>query len=75
MITHVSLGFILCTKTLTLWLTQVSKTLKNFHSDSGGEYLSDDFRAYLVAQDTLLQLHYRRVPKIMVLLSASIARS
>jgi hypothetical protein len=36
--------------------TQFSASIKKFRSDSGGEFLSDNFRQLLTAEDTLAQL-------------------
>jgi hypothetical protein len=38
--------------------TQFSTSIKIFRSDSGGEYLSDLFRQFLVSEGTLPQLSY-----------------
>jgi hypothetical protein len=36
--------------------TQFSSSIKNFRSDSGGEYLTDRFRRFLTSEGTLAQL-------------------
>jgi transposase InsO family protein len=36
--------------------TQFSSSIKNFRSDSGGEYLSDRFRRFLISEGNLAQL-------------------
>jgi len=36
--------------------TQFSTSIRIFYSDSGGEYLSDTFRKYLISEGTFAQL-------------------
>ncbi|KAG9457094.1 hypothetical protein H6P81_001602 [Aristolochia fimbriata] len=47
----------------TMVYTQFSKTIKNFRSDSGGEYISHIFRALLKIHGTQHQLSYPYTPQ------------
>ena len=43
--------------------TQFSKKIKVFHSDSGGEYLSNEFRNFLSSEGTISQLSCAHTPQ------------